>query len=361
MITGLGESSIFYGVVEDINDPLKLGRMRVRIMGLHTELKVGNDDTGEGIPTEDLPWAYPMQPITSAAISGIGDSPTGILNGTHVIGFSRDGRFMNDLVILGTIGGIPQEAPNDDIGFNDPNGKYPKADHIKEPDTNRLARNENIDKTIVKIKKDNIDKDVATANGDSWDEPETPYNAKYPFNHVSESESGHIIEVDDTEGHERLHTYHRTGTFTEVHPDGSRVTKIIGDDYEITQKDKNIHIKGIMNITVEGNANLLIKGNVTEEIKGNINRVVDGNVTEEIKGTVNRIVTGEVTETFKSSKTLSVSGTDTSKAASYSVDGAIDQKGGIVSNEDIVADGISMKNHKHKTIAIGQPTTAPIK
>jgi len=38
----------FLGIVEDIADPRKEGRCRVRIFGIH-----------EDIPTEDLPWAYP--------------------------------------------------------------------------------------------------------------------------------------------------------------------------------------------------------------------------------------------------------------------------------------------------------------
>ena len=40
----------FQGVVEDRLDPRKLGRVRVRILGLHTEEK-------DKIPTSDLPWA----------------------------------------------------------------------------------------------------------------------------------------------------------------------------------------------------------------------------------------------------------------------------------------------------------------
>ena len=74
----------FQGVVEDRMDPLQLGRVRVRILGLHTEQK-------DNIPTADLPWAYPMQPITSAAMSGVGTTPLGPVPGTWVVGFFRDG------------------------------------------------------------------------------------------------------------------------------------------------------------------------------------------------------------------------------------------------------------------------------
>lgn len=56
-------SQMFYtGVVEDIHDPLMLGRVRVRVVGVHTENKVL-------LPTEDLPWATPVLPITSASMN----------------------------------------------------------------------------------------------------------------------------------------------------------------------------------------------------------------------------------------------------------------------------------------------------
>jgi hypothetical protein len=54
----------FTGVVEDNNDPLATGRVRVRALGYHTENK-------EELPTTDLPWATVMHPVTSPAVSGL--------------------------------------------------------------------------------------------------------------------------------------------------------------------------------------------------------------------------------------------------------------------------------------------------
>lgn len=84
------------GVVEDRMDPEKAGRVRVRIYGYHTDDKTL-------LPTQDLPWAVPIQPITSAAISGIGSSPLGPVEGTWVIGFFLDGNDMQQPAIFGTI------------------------------------------------------------------------------------------------------------------------------------------------------------------------------------------------------------------------------------------------------------------
>jgi hypothetical protein len=84
------------GVVEDRMDPEKMGRCRVRIYGYHTDSKII-------LPMVDLPWATPIQPITSAAISGIGSSPLGPVEGTWVIGFFLDGEDMQQPAIFGTI------------------------------------------------------------------------------------------------------------------------------------------------------------------------------------------------------------------------------------------------------------------
>jgi hypothetical protein len=85
------------GVVEDRNDPEKLGRVRIRIYGYHTDDKVL-------LPTVDLPWAIPIHPITSAASSGIGITPIGPLTGTWAFGFFLDGEDMQQPAFMGTIG-----------------------------------------------------------------------------------------------------------------------------------------------------------------------------------------------------------------------------------------------------------------
>lgn len=97
MINGLG---YYTGVVEDRDDPLRLGRCRVRVVGLHTQNKVI-------FPTEDLPWATPLHPITSAAMNGIGWTPVGPVLGTWVVIIFRDPE-QQEPIILGTFGGIPQ-------------------------------------------------------------------------------------------------------------------------------------------------------------------------------------------------------------------------------------------------------------
>ena len=108
----------FVGVVENRADPKKLGRVQVRIYGVHTEDKTA-------IPTEDLPWAMVVNPITSGSMSGLGRSPTGLVEGSWVFGVFTDEREYQVPFILGSLIGNPTQAPNKQNGFQDPNELYP--------------------------------------------------------------------------------------------------------------------------------------------------------------------------------------------------------------------------------------------
>jgi hypothetical protein len=92
------------GVVEDRDDPEKLGRCRVRIFGFHT-------DDITLLPTSDLPWALPLQSVTSAATSGLGQTPVGIVPGTWVVGWFLDGEEAQRPLIIGTLAGVPEKQP----------------------------------------------------------------------------------------------------------------------------------------------------------------------------------------------------------------------------------------------------------
>ena len=371
------------GIVEDRNDPAYMGRYRVRIFGYHTANK-------DQLPTEDLPWSVPMQPVTSAAISGVGSSPTGLVEGSAVVGFFVDGDEGQMPVIIGSFGvnsflpkegedgtGAVSDPDRSVIGFYDPTYLYPKrkitdrgdaggdyglTNHssgrprdaassqnrdgkydeggedvgeniLEEPDMSRLARNRAEKKKAeehysLKAKRDSRVKEIpiayaAAASGadrpmgmthpddgsgeeikindpkyipSAWSEPHpqgTPPDAsadpeesksQYPFNHVFESESGHVREMDDTPGAERIHEYHKAGTFYEILPNGDKVTKIVGNGFEIDMKNKMIYVAGDYSMTVDGDYYLNVKGNKTEHISGHCFQTVKGTRVAKIQG-----------------------------------------------------------------------------
>ena len=550
----------FVGVVEDRMDPKRLGRLRVRCLGHHTEDKVK-------LPTSDLPWAHPMNPITSATVSGIGQTPLGAVEGTWVVGFFTDGPTAQQPVIMGTLPGVPKNTPTGEKGFEDPNAAYPRE--AGQSDVNRLAINEtaevpdteavgggnqvvefnggdvndeisksnrnspvetikmaqfqadlqdhlskvegfksgsnatemlkaatdfkntyakkfnlpsnilqskeniltgavnHIDSIVTKtissvngtdtgtllkdsilvnslgklytpgnlkdilpsnlsvdaiasglqniksfnikdlstssldnfaslatnkipgnlIKGDvfagalkyfksplkkvslnphltsvldkanltqnigvaqidgvageilgtsglntavtglgQIDADLDSLSGGAWSEPPSPYAAEYPYNHVYESESGHVKEFDDTAGAERIHERHTSGTGYEIGPAGTKVTKVVKDNYEIISNDDFLHVKGTRRQTVDegvrircnakagpgnsysievgigSNCNIEVNGgnvNVSARglgIGGNINLNATGNINMKAVGSINLAAGGRITE-----------------------------------------------------------------
>ena len=352
----------FVGVVEDRDDPERIGRVRVRCLGFHTE-------DLNSLPTADLPWAHVMHPVTDPSMHGMGSTPSFLLEGSWVVGFFRDAQEKQQPVIIGSLPGVPETAANYKVGFNDPRSPYSKqvpyartpnygpypldgtaysrdsGHEAGEPDTNRLAQgevsethNSLIDRRLRRLRGDPaINDDTVGVDDDScltslgtgvptatqpylkqvsdaaveetrgwWDELDpkgikkyaAAYSSgQYPYNHVQESESGHIHEIDDTKGGERLYRQHMSGTFEEIHPDGSKVVKIIGDNYEIIAGKSNIAIFGDVNITTSGTVRELIKGDYHLEVEGNYTQKIHknhrvkvgvgeggGNREEEIRG-----------------------------------------------------------------------------
>ena len=77
---------------------------------------------------------------------------------------------------------------------------------------------------------------------------------------------------------------HSSNTFEEIHPDGSKVVKVIGDNYEIIAGASNVYIgaaKGgttdVLNLTINGNVRELVKGDYIQEIEGNFTQKIGKN------------------------------------------------------------------------------------
>jgi hypothetical protein len=322
----------FEGVVENRFDPIKNGRVQVRVIGLHT-------DNLQNLPESDLHWMQVGMPTTSASNSGVGETPN-LIEGTHVVGFFRDGDSCQDGIIMFTILGIPQESRRTDKGFYDhrtnlgptvvpgrpSNVEYPKGSgvvitdsarspypsRLDEPDLSRLATGINLEKdTTISSKKKSqaVNTNIPKASGGEFAEPAVNYTAKYPYNHVDESESGHVIEIDDTPSQERLHFFHRSGSFIEMLPKGDVIYKSVNSLYQITHATAYSYVGGTQYITVDkgmelyvnasgGSSGLNVKvgsgGNLDVTVDGgDVNITVNGNGNVTVNGDLKQEVTGD--------------------------------------------------------------------
>ncbi len=341
----------FNGVVEDRLDPQYTGRVRVRCIGYHTQDKIK-------LPTADLPWATVVLPTTAAGISGLGSSPSALVEGSWVFGYFRD-EDLQEPIVLGSLPGRPIELANTKKGFYDPNGIYPK--YKDEVDTNRLAVNlknsngEEINPHLsLTLRRSTRETNIATADfnpvtaadgsliagddGDVWSQPAIPYAAVYPYNKVYETESGHIKEYDDTPSNERIHERHRSGTSYEISPSGTRTDIIKNDHFTVLTNDNKVSIGGDSDISIDGRhkiyinksntlnnhydiqvgtgANINIQvdsgdvnlvtttGRINVNSGGDFNLKVGGNMTVDVEGNMTTVVEGSNTENTTGAKVI---------------------------------------------------------
>jgi hypothetical protein len=312
-------TNLFTGVVEDINDPEQMGRVRVRIFGAHSA-----DATQ--LPTSTLPWATVMMPVTSASLGGIGTSATGLLQGSWVTGIFRDGEDAQDPMILGSIPGKSTKPKAGAETFADPTGEHPYRDG---PDTPSAGHSTNYTASAPHIKKkalavSGIKTGVApalptidpltpapAARGEwsvpSLDETSSPV---YPFNHVTQTLAGHVIERDDTPGRERLSEMHCSGTHVETIANGSRKVVVVGNGYRVVLHDDNVYIEGSCNVTIGGNARTLIRGDYALEVEGNYSENIRGSKIQKIDGSHKSEIAGEVASNIGSARKVTVGGAD---------------------------------------------------
>jgi len=223
----------FHGVIEDVSDPLYLGRVRVRCIGYHT-------DDRSLLPTSNLPWALCLLPNTSASMAGVGQSATGLQPGSWVIGFFRDGPSAQDPIIMGSVASKTTIKPDKSRGFSDPFGVNPSKIGSDIPIETQVGTG-----TKKKTFSQGIDLSYI--------------GPIYPNNQVIRTRSGHVIEYDDTPGKERVSLMHKTGAFIEIAPDGS-----------INVAGSNVNVAG-SNVNIEGSSTIdLVSPTINQNTRGGL-------------------------------------------------------------------------------------------
>jgi hypothetical protein len=221
-VLGQAGSIFFFGTVENNQDPEKLGRVKVRVHGIHSP------DKGI-LPVDLLPWASVMLPVTSNE-GGMHD----LYEGTTVFGFFLDGDEMQVPFVTGVVPGLDDSSETTTIS----------------PHATQRAR-----ASAAKKKK-------------LFDEPADTYAAQYPHNRAVVTKSGHVVEYDDTPGAERIHIFHTSGAYIEFLPDGRIVQKSVGDQFSISAGKQSIKASDNIDVKSEGSMSLSASGSTSIESSG---------------------------------------------------------------------------------------------
>lgn len=246
-------SQFWIGIVEDINDPMKLGRVKVRIYGFYGD-----------IAKEDLPWAMTAGPIQSAGFQQSGYSHTGLLVGSTVLGIFLDGEDCQVPLVLHSL-----------IG----NSKG-KNDH------HEFAKEEQ--------KKPKVKKREKYGN---YEQPESAAAPRYPYNHVISGVGKVIIEHDNTLGKERFSWEVPSKSWFEAQPNGDTVMHTEKDHYHGINGNAFLLVKGNADIYVGKNATITVEQNVHWDVKGNYSANVKGNYSLTIGGSRSVNAGGSTSET----------------------------------------------------------------
>ena len=252
------QSRWFIGVVKSNNDPLTMGRLQVRIHGIH-----GEDQ--EQVPDENLPWAQVLTPVTEGGVTNLGNF-LGIQIEARVFGIFLDGINSQQPLILGS---IPHSVDSTSTG-----GQKTKVI------TNVMAQGTTSEFDVAK-----------KTETEMIDEPlqKNLWKPVYPHNKVTQTPSGHVIEIDDTppdsdgNRYERIHIYHRTGTFIEMQPNGDVVTQHKNGFRSVTGNDK-LYASGDVDWVIEGNITFSSLKNISFNAKENFTVISEGTQDYSSKG-----------------------------------------------------------------------------
>lgn len=185
-------------------------------------------------------------------------------------------------------------------GMQDPTGALPKRDYNYDVSINKAARGTKVNNLYAGGGDFGVPLNIA---------PQRP--SQYPCNQVQETASGHVIELDDTPGGERVLLRHRKGAGVEMRADGSVIISALNNKVEVTGGDQTVIIEGNGNLVYNGNLNMKVSGDYNIDVGGNFNVNVAGNLVEQIEQNHRTTVTENSQYTTKGTRTTKTIGTHT--------------------------------------------------
>lgn len=165
-------------------------------------------------------------------------------------------------------------GPNE-MTFGDKSGRYPEAEYENTNSVNHSATGSG---------KTNKLKVTGTAPGIDIKSQVEGLEAQYPLVQVIETESGHVIEYNDTPGSERVLIKHANGQGVDLRPDGSILVSAQGDGLvEVANGGHKLIVTGEGQLHYSGNLTLNVGGNFDINVGGSFN-VQSKSETKTVKG-----------------------------------------------------------------------------
>ena len=190
-----------------------------------------------------------------------------------------------------------KRKPNDEQV--DVTNQYPRRKYQNQSSINKAALGN--EKNFVHVGGGDAAVDIQSAI------PASRYVAStYPKNQVRESPSGHVTEIDDTEGAERIITKHRSGSGVEMLADGTVIYSAVGNSVRVVMREEKVIVEGDASLSYNGNLTLDVTGDFNVKVGGNYNLEVGGNKVEVVDGAKDLTVGGKDHTTIKGNKTETV-------------------------------------------------------
>lgn len=187
--------------------------------------------------------------------------------------------------------GRPEDA------FNDPTGQFPRGNYHDQPSVNKAVRGDTINELDLRNGIPGVDTDL-----------QQKVATQYPMAATTESVSGHIIEINDTPGGERILIKHNTGAGIDIKSDGSIVINTKGNKVDIVDNDHRLVVEGDGNVSYFGNLNMNVSGDYNLTVGGNYNLKVKGNWIATISGSYKKKILGIMSEVVLKSKSVTILG-----------------------------------------------------
>jgi phage gp45-like len=273
----LGQDGFIWwiGVVEDVNDPMRLGRFRVRCFGYHPPKK------DNAVPKEDLPWATPIHPINTPNLYATPNE------GDWVFGFFMDGPVAQEPAVIGYIPAIPQKSkeyfgaqPRQDADGNLIRS-FSKIAELAESEKVAFTPNTNVLNYVIA----NIRNPQAIANamrifnlntaqiGQLLGIPESQVLRYFNAANITsvrtaeansiasnlirwDSKAGHYLEINDISGVERVILYHANGYSYTLNNDGAAINLVRGPSATLSTSNVITLVSNSQGSTLELSANL---------------------------------------------------------------------------------------------------------